>query len=259
MFKKIYIEITNDCNLNCPFCIHNKRDKLYLSIEEFKIILSKIKPYTKYIYLHVLGEPLIHPYINELIDIAAKDFYVNITTKGVFIKEIKNNKNIRQINISLHSNKGNTKYLENIFESVEVLRKHSYINYRLWLGKNKELINKLNDKYHTSIRGSGKILDNVFIDIDEEFTWPSLENNLYNESGKCYALKDHIAILVDGSIIPCCLDSNNDINLGNIYKDDIKDIMQSKRVEDMLRGFQNNKKVEELCKHCGFKLEGKNE
>ena len=103
-YKKVYIEITNNCNLNCSFCIHNKRTPKFMSMDEFKIILSKLKGYTKYLYFHILGEPLLHPYINEFINEASKDFYVNITTNGYLIKNIKDNKNIRQINISLHSN-----------------------------------------------------------------------------------------------------------------------------------------------------------
>ena len=102
-FKKIYVEITNSCNLNCEFCIKNKRHKKFISIEEFEKLLSKIKNYTDYLYFHVLGEPLLHPKINELIDIASKDFKINITTNGYLIDRIKDNNNINMLNISLHS------------------------------------------------------------------------------------------------------------------------------------------------------------
>ena len=77
-------------------------------------------------------------------------------------------------------------------------------------------------------------------------------NNYYNEFGKCLGLRDHIGILSDGTIIPCCLDSRGVINLGNIYKDNIDDIYNSKRVNDMINNFRNNKKCEELCRHCSF-------
>ena len=66
MFKKIYIEITNNCNLNCSFCIGNKRDKKFIAVEQFKVLLDKLDGFTKYLYFHVMGEPLLHPYINEL-------------------------------------------------------------------------------------------------------------------------------------------------------------------------------------------------
>ena len=102
-FKKIYIEITNACNLNCNFCIKNKRKIKNISKDEFLLILKKIKPYTNYLYFHILGEPLLHDNINEFIDIASKNFKINITTNGYLIDKIKNNQNIRQLNISLHS------------------------------------------------------------------------------------------------------------------------------------------------------------
>ena len=99
MYKKVYIEITNNCNLSCDFCPHNKRKNEFITLDNFNIILDKLENYTKYLYLHVLGEPLLHPNINEIIDVASKRYKINITTNGYLIDKIKNNKNIRQINI----------------------------------------------------------------------------------------------------------------------------------------------------------------
>ena len=103
MYKKIYLEITNNCNLNCSFCIKNNRQKKFMNIDDYKIILNKLKTYTKYLYFHVSGEPLLHPLINTFIDIGSKDYFINITTNGYLIKRIKDNHNIRQVNISMHS------------------------------------------------------------------------------------------------------------------------------------------------------------
>ena len=162
-FKKIYIEITNNCNLNCSFCIHNQRKPKYMTLEEFKIILSKIKGHTKYLYFHVLGEPLIHPCINEFIDEASKDFYVNITTNGYFIDKIKLNKNIRQINVSLHSNVSNLDmYMDKIFKATDILKKYTFINYRLWLGNDEKILKKLEEKYHVDIK-ENKTIDEMFL------------------------------------------------------------------------------------------------
>ena len=152
-FKKIYIEITNGCNLNCEFCIQNKREKKFIAINEFKIILNKIKDYTDYLYFHVLGEPILHPNINELIDIASKYFKINITTNGYLIDKIKDNKNIRQLNISLHSFNDKYKinlknYLDNVFNSIDILiENNTYISLRLWVENkyNKEMIDYINN------------------------------------------------------------------------------------------------------------------
>ncbi len=251
--KKIYVEITNNCNLFCSFCTHNKRKPNFMTMEEFKIVLSKLKGYTNYLYLHVLGEPLLHPHINEFINEASKDFYVNITTNGTLIENIKDNKNIRQLNISLHScNIGEEEYLTKIFNVTDVLKKYTYINYRLWISPSAKIISLLENKYQLKINGTQKLDENVFLDIAEEFIWPNLNNNVHNEYGKCYALKDHLGILVDGTIVPCCLDADGVINLGNIFKDDLSAIVSSERYIKMRKGLEESKLIEELCTHCGF-------
>lgn len=258
--KKIYLEITNGCNLNCEFCIKNNRKIEYMNIDNFKLILNKLKKHTDYLYFHVLGEPLLHPNINELIDIASKSFNINITTNGYLINNLKSN-NIRQLNISLHSFNDNyniklNDYLDNVFNKIDTLN-NTYISLRLWVKNkyNKAIISYINDRYNLNIEfnvKNYKINNHIFINNFHEFIWPDLNNNYYNEEGTCYALIDHIGILVDGTIIPCCLDSKAIINLGNIYKDNLDDILKNKRVDNMIKNFKNNKKCEELCKHCNF-------
>ena len=262
MFKKIYIEITNNCNLNCSFCIKNKRPKKNISIEEFQILLKRLQKYTKYLYFHILGEPLIHPDINKLIDMASENFFVNITTNGYLIDKIVNNKNVRQVNISLHSfnpkyNKSLDTYLNNIFSSVDKLVKNNtIINYRIWTKSvdNLKVINKLENKYNKIIGNSNsiKLADNIYFEKEDEFIWPSLTNDYYNENGSCRATIDHIGILVDGTVVPCCLDSEGIINLGNIYKQDLNDIIKDNLFAELKRGFKENKKIHELCKKCNF-------
>lgn len=262
MFKKIYLEVTNNCNLNCSFCIGNKRDKKFIDVEQFKLILEKLKEYTKYLYFHVMGEPLLHPNINELIDLGSKDFFINITSNGYLIKKIENNKNIRQINLSLHSyderyNKSFEEYMNDIFSSVDKLvLNNTYVKYRVWVNSEykERILAKLNEKYNVNIgdNKSLKLADNIYYEVESEFIWPSMDNDYYNEVGSCRGLRDHIGILVDGTIIPCCLDSAGIINLGNIYKQDLNDIISSDLFKEMKQGFLDNKKVHELCRKCNF-------
>ena len=264
MYKKIYLEITNNCNLNCDFCIKNSRQQKFMTFDEFKLILSKLENYTKYLYFHILGEPLLHPNINKFINYASKNYKINITTNGYLINKIENNTNIRQLNISLHSfdERYNTpleEYMNNIFEIVEKLKKHTYISYRFWLKNkySKEILNMINKRYNVNLdinnlKNNSTIAKNIFISINEEFIWPDLNNNYYNENGSCYALTDHIGILVDGTIIPCCLDSKGIIKLGNIYENNLKEIIESSRYQKMLNGFKNNQKCELLCKKCKY-------
>lgn len=262
-FKKVYLEITNICNLKCPFCIGNTREKKYLSFDEFKIILNKLSGYTSYLYFHILGEPLMHPNVNEFINYAKENnFNINITTNGYLLNKIKDNKNVRQINISLHSfneNNGVTlnDYLANIFDSVdELIKNKTYISLRLWVKNehNEKMVEFINNRYKVEINLDNyfKINDYLFINPFHEFIWPDLNNNYYEEEGTCYALKDHIGILSNGTIVPCCLDTKGIIALGNIFEDDLKEILENERIKNMLNNFKNNKKCEELCRHCKF-------
>lgn len=264
MYKKVYVEITNSCNLKCDFCIQNDRQINYMSVNDFKLILDKLKCITKYLYFHVLGEPLMHPMINEYIDLASGYYQVNITTNGYLINKLTNNK-VRLINVSLHSynekyNIPLKTYMENILNKIKEFE-NVYFSLRLWTKNehSKEIIKYLNDYFHKDINFesmSGSIpLDNkVFLNIEEEFIWPNLNNDFHRDTGKCYGLIDQFGILVDGSVIPCCLDSKGIINLGNIFKEDINLILNQERANKIKEGFINNKRVELLCKKCGFNI-----
>ncbi len=271
-FKKVYIEITNVCNLNCGFCIKDNRKKREMSIDEFETILKKIDKYTKYIYLHVKGEPLIHNNLDKILSLANKyNKYVNITTNGVFLKEkvdiLKKYNNIRQINISLHSENNKTNYIEDIMEAVDEL-KNIFVVYRFWTLKDNKLDNRMikyleklkdkynidNENYNEIINGSNiKIGNNIYISKDKEFEWPNVNNNYCNEYGFCYGLKNQIGILVDGTITICCLDSFGISNLGNIFNDDMDSIITSDIVKKIIKGFNDRKVYLDICKHCSYK------
>lgn len=264
-FKKIYIEITNACNLNCSFCIKNKRKINYLNKEEFKTIINKIKNYTDEIYMHILGEPLMHPNIVDFINYASNNgLLVNITTNGYLIEKIKDSNNIHRLNISIHSfneayKKDLLTYLNNIFDTIDNIRKNTFVSIRLWV-KNKNtkyILDYINNRYNCDIKNieentKTKITNNLIIDTFHEFTWPDLNNNYYSEVGKCYGLINHIGILSDGTIIPCCLDTLGIINLGNIYQEEIETVLEKEIVKNMIYNFKQGRKCQELCKHCNF-------
>lgn len=264
IFKKIYIEITNGCNLSCSFCIGNKRKIKFMSFDEFKIVLNKVRPYTDYLYFHILGEPLLHPEINKFIKYATDcGFNVNITTNGYMIDKIKNNNSIRQINVSLHSFSEKygvslNDYLSNIFDTVLGFS-DTYVSLRIWLDNkySDQIFNYIVSRFNLKNIDfknfdKVKITDKIFMSKFHEFIWPDLSNSYYSEDGKCYGLIDHIGILSDGSVVPCCLDSVGGLCLGNIFDDSLDDILNSNRVVNMINGFKKNYKCEELCRHCSF-------
>ncbi len=263
-FKRIYIEITNVCNLNCSFCSNSNKVKREMTPEEFKEVLSKINNYTDYIYLHVKGEPLTHHNLDKILDITKEyNKKVCITTNGVFLKDklpiLKKYDNIYQINISLHSENNKKNYLEDIISSVNELS--PYISYRFWTldnnkmdNKTKEYIKILKKVYNKEEIYDGiKLKDKVYLSLDNKFTWPSINNNYYNERGTCLGAKTQLAILSDGTVSICCLDSEGVSNLGNIYLSTMEDILASDKYQNILKGFNDNKVYLDICKHCSYK------
>ncbi|MEB2281271.1 SPASM domain-containing protein [Lysinibacillus xylanilyticus] len=283
-FKKVYIEITSVCNLACSFCPPTARAKGLIKVEQFNKILDEIRPHTKYIYLHVKGEPLLHPRIDQLLDAAhEKGFKVNITTNGTLIKKnrekILGKPALRQINFSLHSFDGHEgsenreKYLGDILDFVRASKDYNtIISYRLWnlqkdhvtdiaARRNRETLEILENEYNLDYRieekvqpGKGvKIANNIYLNQDHEFKWPSLLEAEDEGKGFCHALRSQAAILVDGTVVPCCLDGEGVINLGNVNEKSFTDIVQGQRANNIVDGFSRREAVEELCRKCGYR------
>ncbi|MEG2447628.1 MAG: radical SAM/SPASM domain-containing protein [Bacilli bacterium] len=273
-FKKIYVEITNSCNLKCSFCSKSSRKKREISPIEFQHIINQIKPYTDYIYLHIKGEPLLHSQLGEILDICSKALIkVNITTNGTLLKEkgsiLKRADCIRQINISLHSENNKRDYLSEIFETVSTLPKSISVVYRFWVLKNltldlksTEIVDKLQKYYNLSTLLVDKIkkeknihiLDNLYVNKADLFEWPEEQvSDIESSNGYCLGGKTHVGILSDGTVVPCCLDGEGQIPLGNIFQTNFKDILEAKRYTDLVTGFKNRKVTEELCKNCTFR------
>ena len=269
-YKKIYVEITNRCNLSCSFCSKVEKPLRNMTIEEFKCVIKKIKDYTDTIYLHVKGEPLVHPNLIEFLNVAEEhNIKVNLTTNGTLfpnlVDKLKECKSLKKINFSLHSENNKENYLEDIFKNVEKLQEVTVV-YRLWTlnnggldVKSTQTVNKIVSYYKLSTEivdkikneNNVKIKDRIFVDKDNEFEWPSITN--HNSCGFCYALKTHIAILVDGTVVPCCLDSNGLVDLGNIYNESLENIINSNRYQTLKKSFQDRKPSEDLCKSCTYK------
>ena len=80
---KVYLEITNICNLDCSFCHKTARAKKLMSEDEFEILTEKLRGRAKFLYFHLMGEPTLHPLLPRFISIAKeKGFSPIITTNG---------------------------------------------------------------------------------------------------------------------------------------------------------------------------------
>lgn len=273
-FNKVYIEITNRCNLSCSFCLKSKQIKKDMEVEEFKNIIHEVKTVSNNIYLHVKGEPLLHPHLDELLIVCDEyGMRVNITSNGTLIQEqmnvIQKHDCVKKINFSLHSENNYENYLTNIFKCADELSKQMTIVYRLWTLNDHTLDEKslevvsaiksyydLDDEHLNGIltKQNAKVTNNIYVDKDNEFVWPSLDNEVINEEGYCYALKTHIAVLVNGDVVPCCLDGEGIIKLGNLHEQSLESIMKSERFMNLKKSFQDRKPCEQLCKRCGFSV-----
>lgn len=272
-FKKIYIEISNMCNLQCPFCIQNQRPPHSLSFAQFAHVIREIKPYTQYVYLHVMGEPLLHPLLPEFLEECRKEnIQVNITTNGTLLKkrwkELRHLP-IRQMNISLHSFEAHHQesYIKDIVSCVEEM-KDTYVSYRLWTVQegtwnedNKRMIEDLSSAYHISIprehwtpSRSIPLKERVFLHVEEPFVWPSLQHTFVTEKGSCRGFIDMCAVLCDGSVTPCCLDSRGDLTLGNIFETPFSVILKQENAQRFLAGMRQHRLPAELCQKCRYRL-----
>lgn len=284
-FKKFYIEITNRCNLACSFCPETKRAAEFMKIESFHKILEEIKPFTDYIYFHVKGEPLLHPAIDQFLDLShEKGFQVNITTNGTLIKKQKDKilgkPALRQVNFSLHSFDGNegggskAEYIKDIidFTKEAVAITETIVSLRLWnldqdnetnvqRARNRQILEIIEKEFNLSYGieekvtpGNGiKIGQRIYLNQDPEFKWPDLKEEEDEGKGFCYGLRNQIAILVDGTVVPCCLDGEGIINLGNINQTKFSDIVENERANHIVQGFSRREAVEELCRKCGYR------
>ncbi len=279
-FKRIYIEISNICNLQCSFCPVVEREKDVMSLEKFQAILSQAAPLADQVCLHVMGEPLGHPEFPAFVSIAEdRKVLLQITTNGTLLDE--NRKQallspaIRQINFSMQAfsdnfpNSAPETHWRKVLEFAKMassLRPELYINFRLWnLGNENQSINEafitfleselhleISRKIDPALQKSKKLLGRLYLHFDSRFDWPIESKRENSEVGYCYALNNHVAILSSGTVVPCCLDKEATLKLGNCLEQTLEEILESTRAKKIRDGFAKGKAVESLCQRCDY-------
>ncbi len=292
MFKKVYLEISNICNVQCSFCPVVEKDKKLMDVFEFEAMLKQVAPLAEIVCLHLLGEPLAHPRFSEILEVCERyHTQIDLTTNGILIKRhqerILNARCIRQVNFSLQAFKDNfperdlDPYLLPLFEfatSAHTLRPELYTNFRLWNQASNDSDNedvllkvesyfniKINRNIETGAIKSKRIWNRLYLHFDSRFEWPSFSLPHQATHGRCYGTVNHIGIHADGTVVPCCLDKNGAIKLGNAKEQSLHDILASERFVTMRDGFLKGVLVEPFCQHCSFikrfdksKKQGKN-
>ena len=237
----------------------------------FSGLLPKLRPYSDFLYFHLMGEPLCHPRLERFLALAGEQgFKVILTTNGTLLKKQQTmllcSPTLHKVNISLHAFEANdlsipfSAYLEGCFAFGKAAEGNKLVVYRLWNNggadeKNSEILACMEQffpkPWKVERRGT-RIGDRVYLEYGDKFDWPDLSAAEGNDRVFCYGLRDQIGVLCDGTVVPCCLDHEGDIALGNLLTDDMDDILNSPRAQAICQGFQNGKAAEELCRKCGF-------
>ena len=270
-FKKIYLEISNICNLKCAFCPGTKRKPQTMDEADFASLLPRLRPYSDFLYFHLMGEPLCHPNLARYLHLAGEaGFRVILTTNGTLVRKrqdvLLNAHSLHKINISLHAFEANdlpipfSRYLEDCFTFGKTMEGKKLVVYRLWNnGGADELNNQILSalerhfpKPWTPERRGTRIGNRVYLEYGDKFDWPALGAEDGGESVFCYGLRDQIGVLCDGTVVPCCLDHEGDIALGNLHSQTMEEILASPRARAIHAGFSKGKAAENLCRRCGY-------
>lgn len=265
--KRVYLEITNACNLNCPFCTNDK-GQTFMSLKAIDNYLDQIKEVSDYIYLHVLGEPLLHPDFNKILDLLdAKNLWLQLVTNGTLLyryPDLLKHKCLRKLSISLHSI-NNLDINTNCFKTINSLIENNndrIIELRFYdLNKLDDKLNSflaiLKEKYaykNTDKKQSFKLKDKVYIYHQDMFNWPNINDAYIGEKGMCHGLKDQIAILHNGVVSACCLDTYGINKIGDLNTNSLKEILASETYQKALLALNKQQLILPLCKHCTYRL-----
>lgn len=270
MYTRAYVEITNICNMACSFCHGHSRKPARMDNAQFARILQQLAGKTQYIYYHLMGEPLTHPLLPEFLKMAAaQGFSSVITTNGTLLSQRGDAllaAGVHKVSISLHSfEKDDAAAQETYLQECGAFAQKAaeagtLVSFRLWNrgvdGGNNEktlaiLRRILPGDWQENSRGY-RIRDRVFLEYGDRFAWPDKEAEDFGNDVFCYGLKDHFGILCDGTVVPCCLDSDGVIALGNVFTQELTQILESPRANAMRKGFSCRKASEDLCRRCGY-------
>lgn len=255
-----------------------------MSPETLRKVLSDVVPFGDEFTFHIMGEPTAHPQFAEMVEIAGElSAPLTLTSNGtlVYRKAVADallNPTVRQVNFSLQSwtsNFGYDKlggYLDKITEFVaraEKERPDLYINLRLWNhGSDEEtqlhnahFLQPLSQAFGVSLEGikpniltrkSHKIRNRLYLHFDSRFEWPSVKDPVRSKVGFCYALKNQIGILADGTVVPCCFDKEGQVSVGNLSTHSFREVLDSERAVKLRKAFDSYQLTEDLCQKCTY-------
>ena len=270
-FNKIYLEISNLCNLRCSFCPGTRRQPRAMTAEEFSFLLPRLRPWTDYLYFHLMGEPLLHPELETFLQLAGEaGFKVILTTNGTLLPRQQEMllaaPGLHKVNISLHAFEANdlavpfSEYLRGCLAFGQAAQGKKLVSFRLWNQggqdeRNDEILREMKDFFPgewVAERKGIRIGQRVYLEHGDKFDWPDLGAADGGDRVFCYGLRDQLGVLCDGTVVPCCLDHEGDIALGDLFRQELSEILDSPRAKAIYDGFSRSRAAEELCRKCGY-------
>ncbi len=271
MLRKAYLEITNVCNLRCAFCPGTARTPRFMTPEDFRLLAGKLRGHTEYLYFHLMGEPLLHPGLETLLAIADElRFKVMLTSNGTLLPQRQEvllaAPALHKVNISLQSFEANvggelSSYLRGCTDFAATAAKAGKLcEFRLWNRGGWESMNPairaalaaVFPEPWESSRNGFRLAERIWLEPGDRFDWPDLSLPSLGERCFCYGLRDQIGVLCDGTVVPCCLDREGAIALGNLFEQELSEIMSTERARAIYDGFSRRRAVEPLCRTCGY-------
>ncbi len=268
-YSRVYVEITNVCNKSCSFCPGTKRAARFMTHREFSLVARKLRDVTDYLYFHLMGEPLLHPELSSFIKLATDvGFKCAVTTNGTLLPDTPEllSSGVYKVNISVHSFESGSdeeyrEYLDGCYDFADRASRAGILTvFRLWNkgydgGRNIDTLSLLHERFgkpeSTGERGE-RLRPRLHLEYGERFDWPSADIQPLGDRVFCHGLGDHFGVLSDGRVVPCCLDKDGDMTLGNIFSEDVESILSGKRAVSISEGFRRKRAVEPLCQRCGY-------
>lgn len=273
------IEVTNRCNLNCVICSrrYSSRPQGLMDMTLFAKIINEIKHSSRFTWLHLLGEPLLHPHIAEMIKLCKengmkvgistnatllneqrakkilesgldscilafdgvnKETYEQVRTGGVYETVEKNILNFLKLKKELKKEKPWT-----VIQTVEINLTESEIGAFKKKWKDSDVNEILVRKYSTS---AGQIEDKDFVAKPQHQYIPKQKLS----RPPCFLLWNSAVIFWNGDVSVCCHDCvNGKLVFGNLKDDDLKTIWNSPKIE-FLRECHLSGDFPLICKDC---------
>ena len=193
-----------------------------------------------------------------------------VTTNGTLVKKAGDSliaSGVYKVNLSVHSfeegsDDSYVNYINDILDFADKASLGGVLTVlRLWNrgvdgGRNDRTLDLVREKFAGEEWREGsrgyRIRHKLHLEWGDRFEWPDISCEEGDNRVFCYGLSDHFGVLVDGTVIPCCLDREGVINLGNIHTEPIESILSSERARAILDGFKRRCATEELCRKCGY-------